>query len=211
MSAVFVVFFSFVQYTRLQWVTGIRYLAAILPFMFLAAAAVLVRLPKVLAAGLLFLSLVINWSLAMVRSQGSVLDNVERVFIAGFQLPWLTVIGKTAAQYAPWLQGGVSPLFILGLTAGVIVLIWWIRDPWKPLAGGKSRGSGEAVSGPRGTNLAPIPGRFYCVSLYKTTYYGHIPRRPAGSGGTVSPGAVASAQQSGGDMWQLAAHPEEGP
>lgn len=136
-SAVFVVFFSFVQYTRLQWVTGIRYLAAILPFMFLAAAAVLVRLPKVLAAGLLFLSLVINWSLAMVRSQGSVLDNVERVFIAGFQLPWLTVIGKTAAQYAPWLQGGVSPLFILGLTAGVIVLIWWIRDPWKPLAGGQ--------------------------------------------------------------------------
>lgn len=134
MSLAFVLFFSIVQYTRLQWVTGIRYLAAIFPFLFLPAAAVLMRLPRLLAWGLVFLSVAINWSLAMVRSQGTVVENVKHVVLEGLQLPWLTVIGKTANQYAPWLRG-VSPTFIFLATALVIYLIWRVRDPWKPLSG----------------------------------------------------------------------------
>ncbi|MEP7327487.1 MAG: hypothetical protein ABI836_16170 [Gemmatimonadota bacterium] len=129
-SLAFILFFSIVQYTRLQWVTGIRYLAAIFPFMFLPAALVLLRLPKAVAWGIVILSVVINWSLAMVRSQGTVFENVKHVVLEGLQLPWLTVIGKTATQYAPWL-GSVSPSFIFLVLAGVLVLIWRIRNPWK--------------------------------------------------------------------------------
>ena len=128
----FVLFFSIVQYTKLQWVTGIRYLAAVFPFIFLPAAAVLLRLPRVLALGIALLSLIVNWAMAMVRSQGSVFDNVKHAVLEGVQLPWLTVIGKTANQYAPWLQR-VSPGFILLVTAVTIYLIWKVRDPGKPI------------------------------------------------------------------------------
>jgi hypothetical protein len=141
-SLVFIVFFSFVQYTRLQWVTGIRYLAPILPFLFLPAAAVFLRLPRAIGLGLALVSLVINWSIAMVRSQGTVFENVQRVFLEGPQLPWLTVFGKTATQYAPWLTA-VSPTFILLLTAALIYLIWKVQDPWAswdPAETGENRG-----------------------------------------------------------------------
>jgi hypothetical protein len=133
MTLAFVLFFSTVQYTRLQWVTGIRYLAAILPFVFLASAATLVRLPRILAWGIAVVSVVINWAIAMVRSQGTVLENVQHVVLEGPQLPWLTVLGKTATQYAPWLTG-VSPVFIMLVTAAVVALIWVVKDPWKPLS-----------------------------------------------------------------------------
>lgn len=130
-SLAFILFFSIVQYTRLQWVTGIRYLAAILPFMFLPAALVLLRLPRAVAWGIAIASVAINWSMAMVRSQGTVFENVKHVVLEGLQLPWLTVVGKTAKQYAPWL-GAVSPSFIFLVVGGIIVLIWKTRSPWKP-------------------------------------------------------------------------------
>ena len=85
------------------------------PFLFLAGAAVLLRLPRWLAYGLALVSFVINWSISMVRSQGSVMDNLVHVFVSGFQLPWLTVLGKTSKQYLPWLDGPVNalPFFVL--------------------------------------------------------------------------------------------------
>ena len=128
----FVLFFGIVQYTKLQWVTGIRYLAAVFPFLFLPAAAVLVRLPRALAFGIAMLSLAINWAMSMVRSQGSVFDNVKHAVLEGLQLPWLTVLGKTANQYAPWLRT-VSPTFVFLVTAAAIALIWILRDPGKSL------------------------------------------------------------------------------
>lgn len=138
----FVLFFATVQYTRLQWVTGIRYLAALVPFLFLAAVPVLLALPRAVTAALAVASVTINWSLAMVRNQGTVLDNVQRVLLDGFQLPWLTTLSKMTAQYAPWLQGrpSVLPLFVL---AGIaIALIWRVSDPWKPLVGEGAGGPG---------------------------------------------------------------------
>lgn len=129
-SLVFILFFSIVQYTRLQWVTGIRYLAAVFPFLFLASALVLLRLPRALAWGIAIVSVAINWAMAMVRSQGTVFDNVKHVVLEGLQLPWLTVVGKTAKQYAPWLSS-VSPSFIFVIVGLVLVVIWRIRDPWR--------------------------------------------------------------------------------
>jgi hypothetical protein len=38
------------------------------------------------------------------------MDNLVHVFVSGFQLPWLTVLGKTSKQYLPWLDGPVNAL-----------------------------------------------------------------------------------------------------
>jgi len=119
-----------VQYTRLQWVTGIRYLAATFPFFFLAAVPVLLRLPRALVASIAVLSVTINWSIAMVRSQGSVGQNLARVFVEGLQLPWLTVLSKTRAQYLPWLEGHPSPLGWFALWAVMIWLLWRLERPF---------------------------------------------------------------------------------
>jgi hypothetical protein len=135
LTAAMVLFFSTVQYTQLQWVTGIRYLAAILPFVFLAAVPALLRLPRILTYGITLLSVVVSWSLAMVRSQGTVLDNLQHVFVEGFQLPWLTVLSKLATQYAPWLTHGVSALPLMAVTGVVVYLIWRVDSPWERVAG----------------------------------------------------------------------------
>jgi len=137
LSAALVLFFGSVQYTRLQWVTGIRYLACIIPFLFLAAVPALLRLPRWLAFGVGVGSVVISWSLSMVRSQGTVLDNLQQTFVAGFQLPWLTVLGKLSHQYAPWLQGGVSPLPLFVLTGVVVWLVWTVDRPGEPVPAGE--------------------------------------------------------------------------
>jgi len=124
-----IAFFSTVQYTRLQWVTGIRYLAPLFPFLFLAAVPALLRLPRLLSYGLILLSVVINWSLAMVRDQGTIFANVKRVLVEGFQLPWLTVLGKMSSQYVPWLKGPVSPLPLFALCGALLWLTWRLRRP----------------------------------------------------------------------------------
>lgn len=132
LSIALILFFSTVQYTRLQWVTGIRYLAPLFPFLFLAAVPALLRLPRMLAGGLVLVSLIVNWCIAMARDQGTILHNIERVFLEGFQLPWLTVVGKLSEQYAPWLKGPVSPLPLFAVAGVLLWLIWRVRNPWKP-------------------------------------------------------------------------------
>jgi hypothetical protein len=133
LSAVLIVFFSTVQYTRLQWVTGIRYIAPAIPFLFLAAVPALLRLPRLLSYGVIIVSVVISWSIAMVRSQGTVMENVERVFVEGFQLPWLTVMTKLSAQYLPWFRGTVSVLPIFALCGVVLFIVWRVQNPWRRL------------------------------------------------------------------------------
>jgi len=57
---------------------------------------------------------------------------VVHVFVAGFQLPWLTVLGKTSKQYLPWLDAPVNALPFFVLLGVAIALVWTIRDPAKP-------------------------------------------------------------------------------
>jgi hypothetical protein len=132
-SVLFVLFFSQVEYTRLQRVTGIRYLAPVIPFLFLPTAAVLLRIPRILTYAVALISLGISWSMAMARSQGSVLDNINRVLVEGFQLPWLNVLSNTATQYAPWLRSGVSPLALFAVVGVILSIIWTVRSPWRSL------------------------------------------------------------------------------
>lgn len=129
-GAAYLVFFSSIAFTRLQWSTGIRYLMPVVPFLFLAAAAVLIRLPRTVGYGMVVLAVTASWSMAMVRNQYGLHRNLMQAFVEGFQLPWLTTLGKMSAQYAPWLSGRPSALPVMVFTAALIYGVWRVRFPW---------------------------------------------------------------------------------
>lgn len=128
------VFFSSVQYTRLQWNTGIRYLMAIVPILFILAGLVLARLPKFIAYPLSILVVAESVSIAMARSQYGAVDNIMRVFLEGFQLPWMGTLSRMAVQYAPFLEGhSISALPTMTLAGALIFGIWTLRQPDKSM------------------------------------------------------------------------------
>jgi hypothetical protein len=127
------IFFSAVQYSRLQWNTGIRYLMATVPLLYILAGAVLIRIPKLVAYPLIVFVVAESWSMAMARSHGmtqGVIDAMLRVFLEGFQLPWLGTLSRMATQYVPFLEGQrASALPFLAVAGALIYGIWTIRSP----------------------------------------------------------------------------------
>ena len=120
-------FCSGISYTRLQFNNGLRYLAPLLPFLFVPAAVALSRIPRRLAYILSIAAVAQAWSMAMYRDveRGfGVLDPVLHVFIGGFQLPLLTVLSRMGGQYGDYAVMGVSPLPILVVMAAVVAVIW---------------------------------------------------------------------------------------
>jgi hypothetical protein len=120
-------FFSGLLYVEHQYNFGLRYLAPVLPFLFVPTAIVLVRLPRRLACCISLAAVVQAWSMSMYRDveRGfGVLDTILHVFIGGFQLPALTVFSRMSGTYGDYASGGVSPLPIFLLVAAMIYLIW---------------------------------------------------------------------------------------
>jgi hypothetical protein len=116
-----------ISYVRLQFNNGLRYLAPLLPYMFVLAATVLVRLPRRLVYLISIFSVAQAWSMAMYRDveRGlGVLDPILHVFIGGFQLPALTVLSRMNGQYGDYAASGVSPLPILIVLGAVLAVIW---------------------------------------------------------------------------------------
>jgi hypothetical protein len=124
------VFFAGVNYTRLQFNTGMRYLAPILPFLFVPTAALLCRMRPWLVYLLAVFSVTLSWPLAMYRDVESgfgILNPLMSTFLGGFQLPILTTVANLPAQFGRFTLNGVSPLPIFALAAVLIWLIWTIR------------------------------------------------------------------------------------
>lgn len=124
-SAALYVFSSSVQFAYLQFNTGVRYMVPAVPLLFLAAVPVLLRLPRAALWVLLVPTIAISWSVSMAREAVGV--SLGRVFLRGFELPWLTVLEKMASGYVPWLANGTSPLPIFVLAGVVLWLVW--RNP----------------------------------------------------------------------------------
>lgn len=123
----FWIFFSGSNYTRLEFNTGIRYMTAVLPFLFVPAAVVLMRLPRYAIYFIAIFSLVESWSLAMYRDveRGlGLLEPVLHVFTGGLQLPWLTTLSRMGSTYGDYFSQGVSPLPLFLLTAAIIAGLW---------------------------------------------------------------------------------------
>jgi hypothetical protein len=116
-----------ISYTRLQFNTGIRYLAPLFPFMWVPTAIVLMRFGWRLRYFLATAAIAQAWCLAMYRDveRGfGVLEPVIRVFTGGFQLPVLTVLSRLEGSVGDYFAHGVSPLPLFVLTAAVIYGIW---------------------------------------------------------------------------------------
>jgi hypothetical protein len=117
-------FASSIQYGRLQWNTGVRYLVPAVPLLFLASAAVLVRLPRPVAWIAGALAVFHGFCLAMVRED--VPTSLATVLREGPKLPWLTVLGRMGGQYLDALGGlRPTPLLFLGVLAVLAALLWW--------------------------------------------------------------------------------------
>jgi hypothetical protein len=121
-------FFGGLLYVEHQYNFGLRYLAPVLPFLFVPTAMVLVRLPRHLACCASLAAVAQAWSMSMYRDveRGlGVLDTILHVFIGGLQLPALTVFSRMSGTYGDYASGGVSPLPIFLLAAALIYVIWY--------------------------------------------------------------------------------------
>ncbi len=121
------IFFSGSNYTRLQFNTGIRYLAAIFPFIFIPAAFVLSRLPSTVVLMVSIVSVAVGWCLAMYRDverNFGVLDPILHVFYDGFQLPALTTLSRLGGPLGEYFVGSPSPLPLFVLAGGLLYVIW---------------------------------------------------------------------------------------
>jgi len=130
-----------ISYVRLQFNNGLRYLAPLLPYMFVLVASILVRLPRRLAYIISIAAVAQAWSMAMFRDveRGlGLLDPILHVFIGGFQLPALTVLSRMQGQYGDYAASGVSPLPILMVVAAIVGVIWTGRTASTASAPGKA-------------------------------------------------------------------------
>jgi hypothetical protein len=122
--------FGSVNYTRLQFNTGIRYLSPTFPFLFVLTAIVLMRLPRPAVYFLGVAAVAQAWCLAMYRDveRGSfgVFEPVLQVMLGGFKLPALTTISRLGAGLEDYFPNGPSPLPLFVLTAAVVYGIWRI-------------------------------------------------------------------------------------
>jgi hypothetical protein len=115
-----------ISYTRLQFNSGLRYLAPLLPFLFVPAAIVFQRLVPRAQYFIAAAAITEAWCMAMYRDveRGlGALDPLAHIFTGGFQLPVLTVLSRLT-QYADYTGRGVSPLPLFALTGAAIYGIW---------------------------------------------------------------------------------------
>ncbi len=117
------------QFASLQWNTGVRYMVPLVPLLFLALVPVLLALPAAWRWVLVAPTLVISWAVAMARE--SVPESLARLATRGLELPFLTVLEKTAAAYAPVLARGSWPFVLAayGMLGLAIAVVWrWGRE-----------------------------------------------------------------------------------
>ncbi len=123
------IFCGGISYTRLQFNTGIRYLAPAFPFLFAAAAIPLVRLPRPAVYFISVLAVTQAWCMAMYRDveRGlGVLDPILQVFFGGFKLPVLTVLSRMG-QFADFFPHGPSALPLFVLAGFLLYGVWSAR------------------------------------------------------------------------------------
>jgi hypothetical protein len=128
-SLAFFLFASASQYGRLQFNSGVRYIVPVVPFLFLLAAGVLLRMPPVLAVIVGIVTTYWSWCLALYRDveQGfGVFESLIHVTSGEIRLPWLTTLERIG------YVSGVPISIALLLLCGILVWFLW-RSPSKAL------------------------------------------------------------------------------
>lgn len=110
------------QFAHWQVKTGVRHIVPATPFLFLAAAEVLLRLPVRTAAVVGVVSTYWSWCLAMYRDVEhgwGVFDAVAHITVGGFRLPWVTTLERMG-----YVSEGTSVLPLLMLAGGMVWILW---------------------------------------------------------------------------------------
>jgi hypothetical protein len=97
-----------------------------IPFLFLPAAVLLVRFPRLLIIIIATLSLIQSWALAMYREVElgpGILDPIVKLFTQGITLPAITTLSRMEA-YRDLIPRGPAIVIIFLLVAVVLYLIW---------------------------------------------------------------------------------------
>ena len=133
-SCALYLFLSCVAFAFLQWNTGVRYIVPAVPLLFFAMVPVLLRMPGWARYAVVIPTVSNSWAVSMTRD--SVPGALGRVFLQGFELPWLTVLRKTASGYMQSLSTGASPIAIFVLLAVILWLVWrpYTRSSIRPSA-----------------------------------------------------------------------------
>ncbi len=129
LAIAYLVFFSAVQYTQLQYITGIRYVIPVIPFLALLTVAVLVRLPRWISWPVGIASLALGWAMAMVRvpyPDRSIVGVLNTIATEGLQLPAITTLARASAGFAGSRTAALAPFAILGLGALAVLAIWTV-------------------------------------------------------------------------------------
>jgi len=125
------------QYARLQWNTGFRMLAPVVPLLFLLCADVLHRLPRNAAIAIGVAGVLQGWALAMVRADP--FASASLVLTEGPRLPWVTSLWRAGEAYLP-VAGSPSLLSVPFFGLGGALLAWvWTRPEPSPVSPESSR------------------------------------------------------------------------
>jgi hypothetical protein len=124
LSLAFFLFCSANQYTRMQFNTGVRHIVPVVPFLFLLASGVLLRVPRLMAVLIGIITTYWSWCLAMYRDveQGlGVFESLIHISLEGFQLPWQITLEKMG------YLSGASAAPLLLMAGAVVCAIWTVR------------------------------------------------------------------------------------
>jgi len=110
------------RFSHLQAATGFRYLAPLVPLVFLALSDHLARLPRAALAAISVPAIVHSWVLTVFREP--VGKSWHMFFDEGITLPWLRVLRMTSPSGSP-VQHPLLPIALLGGCGVAIALMWW--------------------------------------------------------------------------------------
>jgi hypothetical protein len=135
LSMAFFIFCAANQYTRMQFNTGVRHVVPVVPFLFLLASGVLLRLPKLAAVLIGIITTYWSWCLAMYRDVElgiGIFESIRHITFEGFRLPWLVTLENMG------YVSGASAIPLLLLSGVILWAIWTVGagkadQPARPL------------------------------------------------------------------------------
>ncbi|MCP4358086.1 MAG: hypothetical protein GY796_08750 [Chloroflexi bacterium] len=127
LSLSFLLFTAANQFSRMQFNTGIRHIVPVTPFLFLIAAGLFLRLPKMLAWLFAILTVYWSWALAMYRDVElgrGILEAPINITLDGPRLPWLQTLDLMGIL--PDFNVAIPILLLAGLG---IAALWLLNIP----------------------------------------------------------------------------------
>lgn len=124
-SCLFLLFCAANQYGRLQFNSGVRYALPVVPFLFLIASNVMLRMRPMVAVLIGAAATYWSWCLSMYRDVElglGIFESLKQVTLTGFRLPWMTSLHNLG-----YIGENTSVLPVLLIMVAVIAIFWKVE------------------------------------------------------------------------------------